>query len=184
RHCVLLVEHFDLIGVQLGVAVVDLHRTEQETVLFAELLLLLRNHVPVRQNLRTGRRRRNADHHGAYDGWERSSHLKGEVLEGYHDDRSASITSPSRKIDPATTMRGARSKATRSASPAPPATSTETPGAARRAAAASACGSADRGLVARVITIALTTGASARRMPSAFLSRIAANTSGRGSPSC
>src|SRR5207237_410529 len=149
---------------------------QQEAVLLAELFLLLGNHVPVRQNLRGGRRC-HGERHGADDDRQRSSHQKGEVLEGYHDDRRASMTSPSRKIDPATTIRGARAKATRSASPASAATSTGRPGAARRAAAASSCGSAERGFVARVSTIALTTGVSARRMPSAFLSRIAANTS-------
>ena len=97
--------------------------------------------------------------------------------------RASFITSPSRKIDPATTMRGEMRQAPSSASAA---TRLDRDRRARR----------DRARVlgqrrpdrpsarfeARVTTRRLTAGSSAANMPSTSLSRIAANTSGALSP--
>src|SRR5205814_3695332 len=91
---------------------------------------------------------------------------------------SKRITSPSRKIDPATTIRGAARHAAASASPSDGSAVTGSDGAIARACAASASGSAERGFEARVNTASPTAGSSARSMAPASLSRIAANTSG------
>jgi hypothetical protein len=61
---VLLIEDLELIGVELGVAVVDLHRAEQHPVVFAELLLSRGDHVPIRQQLLGGRGRRRQEECG------------------------------------------------------------------------------------------------------------------------
>src|SRR5262249_25305741 len=93
------------------------------------------------------------------------------------------ITSPRRKIDPATTIRrlGDCCQAASSARDSDGSTSTASEGAMRVATAARSTGSAERGFSARVTIRLPTAGTSARNIPPASLSRIAAKTSGTGS---
>ncbi len=93
------------------------------------------------------------------------------------------MTSPSRKIDPATTILGDADHAVRSASGSAGSIAIGSAGATRRATAASSCGSADRGFSARATTSDAAAGSNASNMPRASLSRIAAKTSGARMPS-
>src|ERR1019366_610344 len=82
----------------------------------------------------------------------RSHHGSRNCLEAYHEPLSRFSTSPSRKIDPATTIRGDRRHASASASSIDGAIVIVISGAAARAASASAAGSAAREFDARVST--------------------------------
>ena len=103
--------------------------------------------------------------------------------EGYHDQPRRFMTSPRRKIEPATAMRGdsapCRSRARRRATARRAAAIV---GFTSRATRARSSGSADRGFEDRVSTSACTSGISARSMFATSLSRIAVNTSTRGGP--
>src|SRR5262249_51234481 len=101
-----------------------------------------------------------------------------EVVEGYHDVEAAFMTSPSRKIDPAITMRGDSDRSAASASARIGRTITLIRGSMAAAWRARAAGSAERGLDARVTTIAETDGKSASNILGTSLSLIAANTRG------
>src|ERR1700719_4723734 len=100
------------------------------------------------------------------------------LFEAYHDQPLCFITSPMRKIDPATTILADRRQADSSASAGSAASVTGRPGAIVRASLAISHGSAERALDARVGTSAPISGASARSMASMSLSRMAAKTRG------
>src|SRR3989442_12271403 len=152
-------------------------------------LLVVREDFVVGRRLlgdsRSGREEDSATVSGYREGFVHPNPGTNVLFEAYHDPPAAErhqsisrMTSPSRKIDPATTIRGARRHAASSASRGEGSAATASSGAIARARSASIAGSAARRFDARVTTSPLPAGSSARNMPSTSLSRIAPKTSG------
>src|SRR5262249_11459500 len=102
-----------------------------------------------RRRLSSGRRRRPQQERDRERQGKEPGHSNA-ALRGYHERPIRSRTSPTKKIDPAAMMRREARHASASASSTDAATLTGTSGAMRRARSASASGSSERGLDARV----------------------------------
>src|SRR5439155_24368546 len=175
---VLVQEHFGLVGVDFGVARGELDAADGPPVVLADADTAVRDDAVVAgQRLRGGPAARERQHAHGGQRCERRSHAAAPK-KAYHVRSMSRRPSPSRKLDPATTMRGDSRQPAASASGGDASTRTGTCGATCRRRSASISGSAARRVDAFVRTTVPTAGMSARNMPSMSLSRMAANTSG------
>src|SRR5207302_851915 len=121
-------EYFGLVRVDLRVARRQLHAADEPPMIFADADPAVGDDALVaRERLR--RCRRAGERTQASGGHRRQKLVHPEGLKkGYHVRSSSRRTSPSRKIDPATTMRGARRHAAARASRGDASTMTGTSG--------------------------------------------------------